>query len=156
MATQLTDNHYDIAYKLVINKELDKDEIKDLSVELNEGDDYDRNHNSAEFLLSRMHILVHGIAPHGETQNRAETMFTICEKMIDYANRKGLDTMFNIELAKVDLADRPIRVKYEIAKKMVSDYYFSIPKDNRPVVVDRDNVIEQVMSGTAVEEALAA
>jgi hypothetical protein len=156
MAQQLSDTHYDIAYNAVIKKELDKDEIKDLCVELNEGDEYDRNENSAEFLLSRMHILVHGIAPHGETQNRAETMFNICDKMIDYANRKGLDTMFNIELAKVDLADRPIRVKYEVAKSIVSEYYFSLSPEDRPVAVNRDDVIAQVMEGTPVEEALAA
>lgn len=155
MAQQLSDTHYDIAFNAVIKKELDKDEIKDICLELNEGEEYDRNEHSAEFLLSRMHILVHGLAPHGETQNRAETMFNICDKMIDYANRKGLDTLFNIGLAKVDLADRPIRVKYEVAKKMVADHYFSIPKINRPKV-DRDAVIEQVMEGTPVEEALAA
>lgn len=152
MAKQLTDTHYDIAYNLIVEKELDRDEIKDLAKELNESDIYDRNDNSAEFLLSRMHILVHAIAPHGETETRAETMFTICSKMINYANRRGLDTVFNIEFARIELKDRPIRIKYEDVKKLVCDYYFSMPKSSRPNV-DRDEVIAKVMEGTAIEEA---
>ena len=152
--TRLTDTHFQIVYDLIIEKELDRDEIKDLSNELNEGDEYDRTNNSAEFLLARMHILVHGLAPHGETERRAETMFTIPDTMIDFANRKGLDTVFNIEYAREELKDRPIRIKYETAKKLVSDYYFSLPRDNRPVI-ERATVIEQVMVGTTVEEAFS-
>lgn len=112
MATKLTDKHFNIAYNLVVKNELDKDVIKDLSKVMYESEEYDRTNNSAEFLLSRMHILVHGLAPHGETERRAETMFTIPETMIDYANKKGLDTVFNISYAREELKNRPVRIKY--------------------------------------------
>ena len=155
MANTLNDKHYNIAYKLMIKKELDKDEIVDLAKELNESDEYDRTDNSAMFLLSRMHILVHGLAPHGETEARAETMFTICEKMIDYANRKGLDTMFNIELAHDELKSRPVRINRETAKKILFAHY-SENKNTLSKTIDRESVIERLMNGVAVEEAFAA
>jgi len=155
MAQQLNDNHYQTAYKLTIKKELDRDEIKDLSKELNESDEYDRNGNSAEFLLSRMHILVHGLAPHGETEARAETMFTICGKMIDFANRMGLDTIFNIELARFELKNRPVQINRETAKRIMVNFYHD-NKDSLSIEyirTRRETIIAQLMMGVTVEEA---
>ena len=156
MAQQLTNEHYEIAYNIVKERELDKFDIKDLAAELNESEEYDRNGNSAEFLLSRMYILVWGEAPKYETQNRAERMFTICNKMIEFAESVGLEAETAIELAKIELAERPIRIKRDDAKAVVSSYYFSLPKDDRPKGIDREAAIKLVMEGTPVEEALAA
>lgn len=152
----LNDTHFEMAFNAIKNKELDKAGIKDLAKEFGESDKFDRTADSAEFVLSRMHILIHGLAPHGETQNRAETMFTIPKTMIDFANRKGLDTFENIERAKIDLKGRPIKRKQPEATKMMADYYKAnkdkLPKD---IAKQRENLIKDIMSGLSPEEAFA-
>jgi hypothetical protein len=101
-----------------------------------------------------MHILVHGLAPHGETESRAEKMFGIPETMIKFANKKGYDTFENIKKAKVDLAGRPVRRKEPVARQMMAEYYRAnkdrLPKD---IAQHRDAIIKDLMAGLSPEEA---
>lgn len=150
----LSDAQLQQAYDAVIQRELDKAEIADLAKQFGESDAYGRTAGSAAFLLSRMHILVHGLAPHGETEHRAETMFQIPQKMIDFANRKGLDTMYNIEAAREELRSRPVRVKMPQALEIMSNYYKAnkayLPKN---IAQHRDEIIDRLMGGMPPEEA---
>jgi hypothetical protein len=72
-----------------------------------------------------------------------------------FGESKGLEVETAIELAKLELAERPVRIKRDVAKEIISSYYFSLPKADRPTL-DRETVIKMVMEGTPVEEALAA
>lgn len=154
MSGRLTDTHFNLAYNAVKREELDKAEINDLAKELADHEEYGRSADSAQFVLNRMHILVHGVAPHGETEKRAETMFSIPKTMVQFANEKGLDTDFNIEHAREELRNRPARVKRPEAMKMMSDYYMknkdSLPKNVRDY---REDIIELIMKGTSPELA---
>lgn len=153
---RLTDEHFELAFKAVRGDEKTKEEISDLATELSEHEKYGRSKASADFILNRMHILVHGVAPHGETERRAETMFTIPKTMIEFANKKGLDTDFNIEHAREELRNRPARIKRPEAMKVMSDYYMknkdSLPKDIRQ---HRDAIITDLMTGQPPEKVFA-
>lgn len=152
----LTDVHYQIALNAIKSKELDKAEIFDLSKELADREEFDRTVGSAMFVLNRMHILIHGIAPHGETEKRAETMFAIPQKMVDFAERGGYDTFENIKRARVELKSRSVRVKEPQARQMMSDYY-QANKTNLPknLAQHRDEIIRNIMLGLTPEEAFA-
>lgn len=150
----LSDAQLQLAYDAVIHHELDKAEIADLAKQFGEGDAYGRTSDSAAFLLSRMHILVHGVAPLGETEHRAETMFQIPNKMIEFANRKGLDTLYNIEAAREDLRTRPVRVKRPAALEIMAAYY-KANKDRMPrdIASHREEIVDRLMNGAKPEEA---
>lgn len=153
---RLTDDQFQLAYNLVKREEMDKSQIRNAAAELSETEGFGRTVASAEFVLSRMHILVHGLAPHGETQNRAETMFTIPETMVKFAQRQGYDVFENIERAKRDLKDRPVRVKEQDAKQMMVQYY-QANKDRLPKNISqhRENIILDIMAGGKPEEVFA-
>ena len=154
LSGRLTDKHFELAFNAVKNQELEKEEIADLSRELADTEQYGRSKDSANFILNRMHILVHGVAPGGETERRAETMFGIPKTMIDFANRKGIDTDYNIEHAREELRNRPSRIKRPEAMKIMSDYYMAnkatLPKS---VKGQREEIIGRLMQGMAPEQA---
>lgn len=155
-SSRITDAQMQMAYNAIVPQELDTAEIADLAKQFGESDAFGRTAGSASFLLPRMHILVHGVAPHGETERRAETMFTIPQKMIDFANRMGLDTVYNIEAAREELRNRPVRVKRDDAVFMMSDYYkankANLPKD---IIKHREEIIDRLMAGATPEEAFS-
>ena len=154
MSRGLSDAHYMVALNSIKNKELDKAELADLSRDFAENENWDRTAASAEFVLNRMHILIHGAAPDGETERRAETMFSIPQKMIKFAEKQGYDTFENIKKARVDLKGRPVRRKEAEAKKLMSDYYMAnkanLPKD---IAKHRKAIISDLMAGLSPEEA---
>ena len=148
MGKRLADQQMEMAHKAIVKKELDKAEIKDLAKQFEESEAFGRTAGSSEFLLSRMHILIHGLAPHGETESRAETMFNIPKTMVEFANKKGIDTFENIEKAKVDLKGRPRKVKLEAAKKMMADFYkANKDKLSKNITKYREDIIKDIMAG---------
>jgi hypothetical protein len=155
-SSRITDAQMQMAYDAIVQKELDKTEIDDLAKQFGESDAFGRSYGSATFLLPRMHILVHGVAPHGETESRAEKMFGIPQRMIDFANRKGLDTLYNMEAAWEELRNRPVRVKREEAKQIMANYYrankAALPKN---IGQRREEIIDRLMNGATPEEAFS-
>ena len=153
---QFTDEQFELVYDKIKDKEFDKDEISDLAQELEESDDFGRTKGSAKFALTRMHILIHGVAPDGETERRAETMFTIPNTMNEFATRKGIDTFENIERAREELKHRPVRVKYDKAKEMMHSYYHEnkdwLPRD---IAKSREDIIDSIMNGDEPDEAFS-
>lgn len=152
--TRFTDAQFELAYRAVSKAEMTKEEINDAAQMLAERDEFGRSKASAEFVLTRMHILVHGLAPIGETEKRAETMFTIPRTMIQFAQRKGLDVYDNIEYAREELKTRPVRVKRPEAVRLMADYYnankHSLP---RGIATHREEIINLIMNGTPPAEA---
>jgi hypothetical protein len=153
--SRITNDQIDLAFTK-LEKELSKEEVFDAAVELEKSETFGRSRGSAEFLLARMHILVHGIAPEGETERRAETMFTISENLIQWANDRGLDTDFNIEYAREELKNRPVRIKYDDAKALLSEHYFANKTDLPKTISNyRKEILELIMNGTPASEAFA-
>ena len=150
---RLQDEHFQKAFELVKDQELDKKEIAELAHDIGETDEYDRTKASAELLLARMHILVHGVAPYGETQKRAEEFLTISQSMVDFANRMGYDTLYNIDHAREELKNRPVRIPRDEAAQLVWDYYRK-NKDFLPKTVGqhKEELTDKVASGVSVED----
>ncbi len=152
--TRWTDTELELAFQAVKEREMTKEEITDLAKQMTERDDFDRTVAGAEFALNRMHILVHGLAPHGETESRAEKMFGIPDSMKEFAIDKGYDVFDNIEKAKVDLAGRPVRRKEPEARQMMADYYKNNKSQLPPNIAQyRDAIIKDLMTGLTPEEA---
>ena len=152
--TRWSPQELQLVFQAVKKNEASKEEISQLARTLGERDDFDRTTAGAEFALNRMHILIHGVAPEGETESRAEKMFAIPSTMTKFAEDKGYDPFANIKKAKAELKGRPVRVKPDVARKMMSDYYkankASLPKD---ITKSRDAVIKDLMVGMSPKEA---
>jgi len=145
-------------YKKVVNRELDASEVMDLARELIDEDGYTRNLGSARFLINRMHILIHGIAPYGVSERSAETMFTAPKPLISFIEKKGYDADKNIKHAKEEVKTRRAKVKKDVATKMMADYYKAnkkkfTPEQDKKLRAERGNIIKDIMSGTKPADA---
>ena len=155
----LTDQHYEAAYKAIKQKLLDKDEIKNLSIEMSETELFrktDKTHNSAEFLLNRMHILIHERVPEGESQSRAQTMFNIPEKMIRFAEAHGHDAAVSVRRAEEEMKTRKVKYTLQSARTVVTAHLKDHPGEYPQYYYTMLNsVAKEVMGGKSPEEALA-
>ena len=157
---RLTDEELFLAYDKLMQGEMTKEEIKEFATTMADQGDFMRTPASAEFILSRMHILLHGQAPHGETQARAETMFAIPRSMFDFVIRQGdlseEDLHYHIDQAKQELASRAVKINREQAVQIMSDYYRqnkdSLPKD---IVNHRDQIIDNLINGMLPQQAFS-
>ena len=111
------------------------------------------------FLLNRMHILIHGKAADGVSAARADKWFKISQPMIHYVISRGdldqEDINDNIAHAKTELADRsPPRpnIRRADALKTLSQYYIA-NKDNLPRDLDREAIVQDILNGLTAEEA---
>ena len=68
---------------------MSKEEIADFAREMVESGRYPRTVESLRFILNRMHIVLHGVAPEGETQSRADVMFRDTQPIINYVLSRG-------------------------------------------------------------------
>ena len=68
--TLLTDEEFEIAYNKLVQNEMSKDDINEYSHTMFDEGRYPRSKDSLQFLLTRMHIVLHGEAPSGETPER--------------------------------------------------------------------------------------
>lgn len=134
--------------------EMSRSEIQNLTRELEEKDMWHRGAFSAELGLARMHVLVHGVAPHGVTEKTAENWMVPSRPMYKFAEKKGLTVDKNIERAKRELAGRKPQLKREDAMKLLTDYVKanrgSIPPEARQY---RDQLLGDIQSGLTPEEA---
>lgn len=159
---KLSDDQMKMAYDKLIQRELTKEEISDLSQQFADQGDYARTKNSAIFLLSRMHILLHGIAPEGETKERANTMFKISDHMKKFVINQGdldlEDINYHIGEAAKELQTRKVRTKLnqEDATRIMVDFYqkhkANISNEVRHYL-KRQDIIKDIMNGKTPEEA---
>lgn len=155
---RLSDEELFIAYDRLKQSEMSKEEIDEYAATMAEMGDFMRTAASAQFILNRMHILLHGKAPDGETQQRAETMFAIPRAMFDFVIRQGdlseQDLHYHVEEAKKELANRPVTIKRDQAIEIMSQYYQQnkqmLPKD---IAQHRDQIIDRLMSGMSPQQA---
>lgn len=159
--SRLGEDEFRLAYDKLFRHEMTKEEISTWSREVAEEGRYTRTFQSLEFVMNRMHILLHGIAPEGESPTRAGTMFKISQPMVNYVIERGdfdhEDISAHVEHAKEELAERPLprpRMKPEEARKIMSDYY-QANKNNIPrtVTTHRESIIQDILNGLSAEEA---
>ena len=156
--TKLTDQHFDLAYKYVKNSELDINEIADISVELASHEEFDRSKDSAKFILTRLHILVHGIAPQGINEKTASEWFKASKAMNNYARSKGHDVEENLVKARAELKHRKTRAKVNkpTAKKIMIDFYNNhrdalVPQNE--ISKHRNQIEKDIMDGKGADIA---
>ena len=151
----LSDEDFNIAYEAILPMEFSIEETKELAEEIVERG-YSRTVGSAFFTLCRMHILVHGVAPHGMSEKSAEGMFLPSRRMEAFVEAKGHDVDGNIAAARAEIKRRPKKIKRDEAKKLMVSY----ARDHRGEIprldyVQRDKLIKMIMSGLTPEEAFA-
>lgn len=146
------------AFNAIKHREFDWEEILDLSMEFGEADDYSRTAGSAKFLLARMHVLVHGIVPHGVSQGSEKLFFRVSQSMIDFVNEEigSEEAAANIDRARNELAGRPDPVNQKQATQMMFNYYRT-NKANLPANITRhrEDLIKDIIAGLTPEEAFA-
>jgi len=157
--TAITPEQIELAYSKLgeanrsFNTALSIEEITDLAQELYESSG--RSPASWVFLLTRLHVLVFGMAPHGISESRAEKMFGYPSKeMVRFAQGEGIDVEGQITAAREELRNRPVRVKRDVAVGIMADYYktnkATLPKD---IVKYREEIIGRLMAGASPEQA---
>ena len=154
---RLSDTHFDLAFNAVKKEELDFSEIKELAKEVQEHESYDRTVGSAIFVLTRMHILIHGSAPYGLTEKSAETFFQPSGPMNKFAEAKGIDVGENVRRARIDLKNRTPKITNAEAGSMVAQWW----KENKErlghmrdaILRAKDEIISDVMAGLTPDEA---
>lgn len=158
----LGEEEFELAYNKLVQNEMSKEEIRDFARDMVESGRYPRSVESLVFLLSRMHTILHGIAPEGETQARADVMFRDTRPMIDYVLRRGdldmEDIEYNIGQAKEELAARPVvkKVKRDEALQMMAEFYNANRELIRPEARQhRDEIVQAIMNGASPEQAFA-
>lgn len=173
--TRLTDEEFEIAYNKLVQNEMSKEEIDEYSHGMVDAGMYPRTKNSLQFLLTRMHIVLHGEAPSGEAPERADVMFKDTKPIIDYVLRQGHldeeDIEYHIGNAKEELATRKTRKEIEAdeaeayalrrdAYYRMYDYYRA-NKDSMPkkfvqdVARYKEDLTDAVASGLSPEKAFA-
>lgn len=156
--TAITPEQIELAYNKLgeanrsFNTALSIEEINDLAQEL-----YGTGRSPASwvFLLTRLHVLVFGMAPHGVSESRAEKMFGYPSKeMVRFAQGEGIDVEGQISAAREELRNRPVRIKRDVALKLMADYYMAnkatLPKS---VTQYREEIIGRLMAGMNPEQA---
>ena len=157
---RFTEQHFKMAYDAVSREMVDMSEIREIAKEFEESEEYGRTQSSAIFLLTRMHILIHGYAPHGITERSAEQMFIPSKPMEDFVKQLGYDVDSNIEQARHDM-----QVRKEVEEKRkelvatapnkVFKYYKQHKQKFKNVPLNKYKLIDLVSNGMPVEKAFA-
>lgn len=162
---RLSDEEFEIAYNKLSQNEMSREEIMDFSKEMVETGRYPRTVRSLYFLMSRMHIILHGIAPEGETETTAEVMFQDTKPIVDYVLKRGdldeEDVQHHIGQAREELATRPKKeTKEEYAarldkaqKDMFAYYKANKARMPKNVVAHKEEIVQSIMQGLSPEEA---
>lgn len=154
--TNFSEEELETLYTIIAHqKELDRQDLKHIAAQLNETGKWTRGIFSAELGLARMHVLVHGVAPHGVSERTAEGWMTPSGPMDKFARSKGIDVDNNVKRARRELAGRRAKLGYEDAKNMMADY----AKHNRHLITPavrkyRDKIIADIQAGLTPGEAI--
>jgi hypothetical protein len=137
--------------------ELDQRDVGPLAAELaDEYDAFSRTKGSAEFIINRMHVLMHGMAPTGYTEHSAETFMQPARPLIAFMRNKGHDTQEAIYQAQEEAKERVAKLKREPAIKAVIDYYRQIkssltPQQDRIVRASKEQLTQAMMAGNKID-----
>ena len=139
---------------------MERMEVKALAKDLADAGEFSRNVNSAEFVVNRMHVLVHGIAPYGETENRAEKLFNASGPLVAFLKGKGYDVDENLKNAREELKNRPVTMKRDHAKQLMVQHWNDVkrelkPKQAKAITAAREHIIDYIAGGMKPVEAFS-
>lgn len=168
----ITDEQWELCYDKMMEANngnvLTNEDIIDAAKELAESEKYGRSENSAWFSINRLHVLVFGVAAHGITEQRAETLFAECETAKRFVELLGYTTEEidrNLAQARKEMAKRAAEMRrLAQLKKDAHKINFQYWKENRDqynkrtqdaLRAHRDDIIDAIGNGVPVEEAYA-
>lgn len=159
-AFNISPEDMEVVFKHVSKTDMTLDDVKSLAAELGESDEYTRNTGSALFLITRMHSLIHGIAPLGVTAATAETWFAPSGTIIRFIKGKGYDVEENVRKARAEVKTRKVKVKRPAARQLMFDYYKSIkpslsPEQDSLLKRNNEEITQSIMDGLSPEEAFS-
>ena len=142
---------------------LSDDEITDISKEIGNTDEFDRSAGSAWFILNRLHVLVHGEAAYGITENRAYTLFNSeGGPAYNFVDLLGYDVDGNIEVAKENMRVRMIeKARLDELKKNANKisiaYYLPLKPSLSNATIktlrdNKENIERMIGEGVPVNE----
>ena len=145
--------------KIVEPEEMSKSDIKMAAHDLGGSNGFLRSPAAAELSLIRIHAMIHGILPHGESP-RASNFFNPSGPMVDFLRRQGYDVDVKLEAAKRDSQERMEAKNRKRTKEVALSTMSSFYKEHRnnldpSVTKHRDEIVQKLMSGETPEEALA-
>ena len=156
LGAQFSHEELDLVYQTVVDhhEEFDMNDLKGLAQQLSEKEEWRRNAGSAKFALARMHVLLHGVAPHGATEKTAENWMMPSGIMDAYARQRGIDVSASVSRARRELKGRKPKIKEVDARKQMAAY----AQENRHAVTDahrqnRDKIVADIQAGLTPEEA---
>lgn len=155
----ISERDMEIVYSALRNRgELDQSDVLPLAQELvDEFDGYSRNVGSARFLINRMHVIMHGMAPLGVTEHSAQQFFQPARPLIQFMSAKGYNPEEAINLARDEARTRLTKRKEEDARNLMASYYRQIrqtltPQQDKNVRANRDQLIQGLKTGASPED----
>jgi len=155
----ISDRDMEIVYNALRNcGELDQTEVLPLAQQLvDEFDGYSKNVGSARFLINRMHVIMHGMAPLGVTEHSAQQFFQPARPLIRFMAEKGYNPEEAINMARDEARTRKQRRKAEEARQVMADYYKKIrqtltPKQDKALRASREQILQGLMAGENPED----
>ena len=155
----ISERDMEIVYRALRNKgELDQADVGPLAQELvDEFDGYSKNVGSAKFVINRMHVIMHGMAPLGVTEHSAQQFFQPAKPLIRFMSGKGFNPQEAINLARDEARTRKRKRKTDEARQVMADYYKRIkqtltPQQDKALRASRQQIIQALMAGDTPED----
>jgi len=149
----------EVVYQALKDKgELDVADVVPLAQELaDEFGGYSRNAGSARFVINRMHVIMHGMAPLGVTEHSAQQFFQPARPLIAFMAEKGYNPQEAINMAKDEARTRMTKRKKAEAVKVMAAYYKQIkptltPQQDKAVRAARDQIVQGLETGATPED----
>ena len=154
---QISEDDMEIVFQAMKNKpELHVRDINGLAHEIIDETEYSRSPGSAKFLIQRMHVIIHGIAPHGASERTAATWMVPARPLLDFMANKGYKPEERIRQARIELKGRKPKITQEQATQMMSDAARGLdPEQRRLLSPMRNELIADIMAGLTPQEAFA-
>lgn len=165
---RITDEEMELVYGRLRRNEMSKAEIQEFAKAMVEGGKYQRSVGSLVFLMERMHILMHGSIPDGETSTWVYTFLTsdlwdMRSFIVHQGDLNGRDIRDNVAMAKKQydqiVAEKTRKASLpnrEAAMQMMSEFYRKNKQFIKPDVAKfREQIIADIMSGKSTEESFA-
>lgn len=153
--TNFSKDELETLYKVITgHKELDMQDVNNMSREMNDEGHWTRGVFSAKLGLARMHVLVHGVAPHGATERTAENWMAPSGPMDRFAREKGLDVDQNVMRAKRELKGRKPKLKREDAKQLMAQAAKQLSPERRMQLRPHvEQILGDIQAGLTPKEA---
>lgn len=162
-SANISDDQLKLAYEEIHRQRMSVEELNDIAADIADRPDSERTKGSYEFILARLHTLIHGYAPYGMSETRAETMFRATTNMAEFVDAMGYDVKMNIEQARGEMKIRAAeeRRRKELsanAQRIVLDYYKTNKDElkkthSADLSKKRDELVAMVSNDVSVEDA---